>query len=67
MLPKVGQFYPKAHSDTLSYSLMIILRRSIHYCKEIYANASYQDQQRFNRIVERVQDGKRGIPPEDSE
>ncbi len=34
--------------------------------KKIYANASRHDQARFNRIVERIQDEKRGIPPEDA-
>lgn len=33
---------------------------------EMYASASHQDQLRFNRVIERIQDEKRGIPPQDS-
>ena len=32
---------------------------------DLYANASGKAQLRFNRIVERIQDEKRGIPPAD--
>lgn len=32
--------------------------------RELYGNARQSDQLRFNRIIERIQDRKRGIPPE---
>lgn len=31
--------------------------------KALYANSSHQDQLRFNRIIERIQNKKRGQPP----
>ena len=32
--------------------------------RELYGNASHQDQLRFNRIITRIQGEKRGQPPE---
>jgi hypothetical protein len=33
--------------------------------KALYANTSHHDQLRFNRIVERLQNERRGLPPSD--
>jgi len=42
------------------------ISREIPQLRQYYANVSIKDQERFNRVVERVQDRYRGIPPEDA-
>ena len=41
------------------------IANEIPQLRQIYDNISHQDQQRFNRVIERIQDVKRGIPPDE--
>lgn len=40
------------------------LARELPVLQDLFANASRQDQLRFDRLIEKAQDRARGIPPE---
>lgn len=54
---------PESAQDHVVMLIDDYIAQRIPTLRTIYGNRSMRDQRRFNAIVERIQDRRRGIPP----